>query len=86
MLALLELGRAADGYVLCDLDPESIVSLRDGIRSADVADRAHCVHDDGIAALWERAATLTAEEATRTLVHIDPFDPFDARAQWAVGR
>jgi 23S rRNA (adenine2030-N6)-methyltransferase len=78
MLALLELGRAADEYILCDLDHESIVSLRAGIRSADVGDRAHCVHDDGIAALWERAATLTAEEATRTMVHIDPFDPFDA--------
>ena len=83
MLALLELGRAADEYVLCDLDHESIVSLRDGIRSADVSDRPHCVHDDGTAALWERAATLSQPALRQTLA---PHRPPACRGQSARSR
>src|SRR2546421_11985158 len=82
MLAMLLLAREAQEYVLCDLDPESIASLQNAARSTSTADRVRCVHDDGIATLWEKGSTLTAREASQTMVHIDPFDPFDASGRY----
>jgi hypothetical protein len=76
-IAMTVLERSVSEYVLCDLDPDSIASLQHQARSAGVADLALCVQDDGISTLWEHAAALTDEEATTTLVHIDPFEPYD---------
>jgi 23S rRNA A2030 N6-methylase RlmJ len=78
LLAMLQLSSECREYLLCDLDSDSIASLNDAACSLDLASRAECVLGDGIATLWERAATLSTEDARRTFVHIDPFEPFEA--------
>lgn len=57
-------------YLLCDVDPESARDLRSwaerlGLAACDVVER------DGMAAVREWLASTV-----RTVVHIDPFDPF----------
>lgn len=77
-LAMSLFGRSVSEYVLCDLDPDSIASLQRAAQSAGIADLAWCIQDDGLATLWERAAATADEEAAKTLVHIDPFQPYAA--------
>ncbi len=76
-LAMRLLGHAVSEYVLCDLDAASIGSLEREARAVGVAALAQCIQEDGIATLGERMTALSAADAARTLVHIDPFEPHD---------
>jgi 23S rRNA A2030 N6-methylase RlmJ len=75
MLAMLILGRAAD-YVLCDTDPESVVSLREAAMRTGLIGRTRIVEGDGRAVVWNEASK--APDVRTWAVHIDPFDAFGA--------
>lgn len=74
-LAMLELGGECS-YVLCDIDPASVASLRESVAQLGLEARALVVADDGRAALHETLATTVDTDAV--LVHVDPFDPRSA--------
>jgi 23S rRNA A2030 N6-methylase RlmJ len=75
MLAMLLLERTAD-YVLCDIDPESVSSLRDAAARTGLVDQTRIVEGDGREALWSEASATA--DVQRWAVHIDPFDAFGA--------
>jgi len=77
MLAMLQIGRNAN-YLLCDTDPESIASLREGAEQAGLIEQTQIVLEDGRAAVWDEA--LKAAELRTWTVHIDPFDAFGTGA------
>lgn len=68
-IAMDMLGRQAR-YLFCDLDPESVGSLRAGSGDLDV----RVVDQDG-ATMILRAARDASLDPSSVLVHIDPFDP-----------
>ncbi len=70
-LAMRELGPHAS-YVLCDVDRESVVSLRLAFAGME----AMILEEDGVASIARRAQTATARPAD-VLVHIDPFEPLE---------
>lgn len=71
-LAALELGSACS-YLFCDLDPESVESLRGAARRHGLAARVEVVDSDGMTALHRAAVAPGAGGAT--VAHIDPFEP-----------
>jgi 23S rRNA A2030 N6-methylase RlmJ len=64
---------AATTYRLCDLDPTSAGDLRSWAERLHLAD-CQVIEDDGMTAVQE-----WLPEPASTVVHIDPFDPFDHR-------
>ena len=74
MLATRALGQNAR-YIFCDIDPESVASLR--IASAGLD--ARVIKGDGVAAIT-RAAQRACVDPADVLVHIDPFDPHERQA------
>jgi 23S rRNA A2030 N6-methylase RlmJ len=72
-LAMEVLGGDAT-YVLCDLDPASVVDLTRVVRELDLADVVRVERADGLATIWAKAQTLEPADATSTFVFLDPFD------------
>lgn len=72
MLAALELG-AACSYLFCDVDPESVATLRTAAARLDLASQVQVVGSDGMTALHQ--AFLTSPAGGTTLAHVDPFQP-----------
>ena len=70
-LALRALGQSAT-YLFCDVDPESAATLRAATSGFD----ALVVEADGVSAIYHEAQ-LARIKPGDTLVHIDPFDPFE---------
>ena len=62
---------AAGTYRLCDLDPTSVSNLRSWAQQLRLAD-CEVLEADGMAAVQEWLA-----QPPSTVVHIDPFDPFE---------
>ena len=72
-LAMEVLGDAAT-YLLCDLDPASVVDLTRTARELDFHDLMLVERADGLATIWAAAQGLAPEDATETFVLLDPFD------------
>jgi 23S rRNA (adenine2030-N6)-methyltransferase len=77
LIAMLQLGAGAQEYILCDTDAQSVADLRSKSQELGLTNVVRPVLDDGMATLWERSLTLSSEDARRTLVHIDPYEPFE---------
>ncbi|MGH3888074.1 MAG: hypothetical protein ACRDSZ_16190 [Pseudonocardiaceae bacterium] len=73
-IAMEILGQAA-GYLLPDLDPDSVVSLRGAAADLQLLDVA-CPQSDGVTEIRRARSQLDASEAAATFVLIDPFYPF----------
>ena len=63
-------------YLLCDTDPESIASLKEGAAQAGLIGQTRILHGDGRAAIWDEA--VQAPDLRGWTVHIDPFDAFSS--------
>jgi len=74
LLAMLELGTAAEHYLLCDLDPDSVSGLEIAAREHGLSARARCLVAEGTSVIWQAATAAQAPEPTRVVVLIDPFD------------
>ena len=72
-LAMEVLGDTA-AYLFCDLDPTSVADLARSARELDLTDIVRVTRADGLATVWAAAQDLSLDEATATLVMIDPFD------------
>ncbi len=59
-------------YLLCDVDPDSIQSLKQWARRLGIPTAA-VVERDGMTAVRDWMSNGTADDVT--LIHIDPFDP-----------
>lgn len=71
MLAIRTLGKNAD-YLFCDLDPESLATLREATAAVD----ARIIGEDGVSAIG-REAEFAGINPAGVVVHIDPFDPHE---------
>lgn len=69
VIAMLQCGDQTS-YLLCDLDPDSVASLRSAAVRLGV-DTARCVEADGMSSVHDYLTDVSG----RVLVHIDPFDP-----------
>lgn len=70
-LAMRALGRSAT-YLFCDIDPESVQSLRNA--GADLSLRV--LAEDGVAAIRREAASADVRPSD-VFVHIDPYEPHE---------
>jgi 23S rRNA A2030 N6-methylase RlmJ len=78
-LALSLLARAAHEFVFCDLDVESLETIRDTARELRLPEqKVHCLHGEGIAAVERLVADLDEPDRQGTFVHIDGYRPFEA--------
>jgi len=75
MIAMLLIQRDAS-YLLCDTDPESIASLKEGAAQAGLIGQTQILHGDGRAAIWDEVVKLP--DLRGWTVHIDPFDAFSS--------
>ncbi len=73
-IAMEILGQAA-GYLLPDLDPDSVVSLRATAADLQLLDAA-CPQADGVTEIRRARSQLDASEVAATFVLVDPFYPF----------
>jgi 23S rRNA A2030 N6-methylase RlmJ len=76
MVAMLEIGEKAQEFIFCDIANESIEDLRRQAHALGLAGVTRCVQDDGVTAIWNAAQTAT--RSSEIVIHIDPFDPFEA--------
>jgi len=75
LLAMQMLGREAE-YLLCDLDPESVASLRAAAAELGLSEQEVVREADGMTTVVEEARRLK-DEAEDVVVTIDPFQPFE---------
>ena len=75
LLAMQMLGDGAD-YLLCDLDPESVTSLRTAAAELGLSEREVVREADGMTTVLEEARRLKGEPG-EVVVTIDPFEPFE---------
>ena len=75
LLAMQMLGREAE-YLLCDLDPESVASLREAAAELGLSEQEVVREADGMTTVVEEARRLK-DEAEDVVVTIDPFQPFE---------
>jgi 23S rRNA A2030 N6-methylase RlmJ len=75
LLAMQMLGPAA-AYLLCDLDPESVASLRAAAAELGLSKQEVVREADGMTTVVEEARRLK-DEAKDVVVTIDPFEPFE---------
>lgn len=73
LLAMRELGNET-AYLLCDLDPSSAADLRGWSANLGI-DRCEVLESDGISATSGWLNGIDSTYDSRTVVHIDPFDP-----------
>lgn len=73
-IAMESLGQDA-GYLLPDLDPNSVVSLRSAAADLQLLDAA-CPQADGVTEIKRAEHQLDASEAAATFALVDPFYPF----------
>ncbi|UCD29847.1 MAG: 23S rRNA (adenine(2030)-N(6))-methyltransferase RlmJ, partial [Planctomycetota bacterium] len=71
ILAIRALGQKAS-YIFCDIDPESVASLRTATADLD----AQVLEADGVSAITREVQIARADPAD-VLVHIDPFEPHE---------
>jgi 23S rRNA (adenine2030-N6)-methyltransferase len=77
LIAMLLLGDSGSRFLFCDIDGESLSTIRESADERGLAKNAlRVVEHDGVAALLESLAAVSAAEASTTFVHIDPYDPF----------
>ena len=75
LLAMRMLGHGAE-YLLCDLDPESVSSLRAAAAEVGLSEQEVVREADGMTTVVEEARRLK-DEAKDVVVTIDPFQPFE---------
>ena len=75
LLAMRMLGKDAE-YLLCDLDPESVASLRAAAAELGLSEQEVVREADGMTTVVEEARRLK-DEAEDVVVTIDPFQPFE---------
>ncbi len=75
LLAMRMLGPAAE-YLLCDLDPESVASLRAAAADLGLGGQEVVREADGMTTAVEEARRLK-DESEDVVVTIDPFQPFE---------
>ena len=74
LIAMEQLGSAA-AFLFCDVDRNSLATIRDDASELGI-DTVATVEGDGVMALAERTESLPHSEARTTFIHIDPYDPF----------
>jgi 23S rRNA (adenine2030-N6)-methyltransferase len=79
-LIAMELLRGTGGrFLFFDLDGASLATIAEDARALGIAsDRARLVQGDGISTLEEELAGLAEEEASGTLLHVDPYRPLES--------
>lgn len=75
LLAMRMLGDGAE-YLLCDLDPESVASLREAAAELGLSEHEAVREADGMTTVVEEARRLK-DESEDVIVTIDPFQPFE---------
>jgi 23S rRNA (adenine2030-N6)-methyltransferase len=77
LIAMMLLGGSGSSFLFCDIDGESLSTIRESANERGLIKNAvRTVERDGVAALLESLAAVSAAEASTTFVHIDPYDPF----------
>jgi 23S rRNA (adenine2030-N6)-methyltransferase len=78
LIAMELLGGAAE-FVFCDLDSASLATIAEDAHALGVPQGCvRLVHGDGVSALEEELAGLAEEEASGTLLHVDPYRPLES--------
>ena len=78
LIAMELLGGAAE-FVFCDLDGASLATIAEDAHALGVPQGCvRLVHGDGVSALEEELAGLAEEEASGTLLHVDPYRPLES--------
>jgi 23S rRNA (adenine2030-N6)-methyltransferase len=77
LIAMMLLGGSGSSFLFCDIDGESLSTIRESADERGLAENAvRVVERDGVATLLESLAAVPAAEASAAFVHIDPYDPF----------
>ena len=78
LIAMELLGGAAE-FVFCDLDGASLATIAQDAHALGVPQGCvRLVQGDGVSALEEELAGLAEEEASGTLLHVDPYRPLES--------
>jgi 23S rRNA (adenine2030-N6)-methyltransferase len=73
------LGGRRGRFLFCDIDGESLSTISSSARQLGLPDdTVRTVNRDGVVTLLESLAAASDDEASRTFVHIDPYEPFEA--------
>lgn len=76
LIAMRLLGDRGSRFLFCDIDGESLSTIRESAGQFGLAENAvRVVERDGVATLQKSLAAVSAAEASATFVHIDPYDP-----------
>ncbi len=77
LIAMLLLGDGGSRFLFCDIDGESLSTIRESAAQLGLAENAvRVVERDGVATLQESLAAVSVADASSTFMHIDPYDPF----------
>jgi 23S rRNA A2030 N6-methylase RlmJ len=78
LIAMELLGGPGGRFLFCDLDGASLATIAEEARALGIpSDRARLVQGDGVSTLVEELARLSEEEASGTLLHVDPYRPLE---------
>ena len=81
LIAMTVLQRVAARFLFCDIDNGSLLTICDSAQELEVPEgQVECIQDDGVGTLWKAASQTPDQEALKTLVHIDPYRPFEETA------
>ncbi len=77
LIAMRLLDEGGGRFLFCDIDGGSLSTIRESAGQFGLAENAvRVVKRDGVAALQESLAAVSAAEVSATFVHIDPYHPF----------
>ena len=76
LIAMTLLRDRAEDFLFCDIDPDSLDTIRQCARQFGLAEDAVRTEErDGIAVLSDSLSALSDDEAAATFAHVDPYDP-----------
>jgi len=76
-IAMLLLGGDGTRFLFCDIDRQSLSTISECASQLSLAeDAVRLIERDGVTTLLESLDAVSADEASATFVHIDPYDPF----------
>jgi 23S rRNA A2030 N6-methylase RlmJ len=78
LIAMSLLQTQSEKYLFCDTDENSLNNITETYKDIGIPDKIVEVKNaDGVSTVYEAFSTLNSNDASKTVVHIDPYDTFE---------
>lgn len=78
LIAMSLLLRQGEEYLFCDTDPNSLDNILKTSKKLGIPDKiVEVKNTDGVSVVCKGLSALNGKDASKMLVHIDPYDPFE---------